>query len=137
MGLSPDERPRIYAATRRSRIGAICVALISVVAGSCGINRVPDLSTKEAADIISRAPEFNRYARLVKIESVYHQKDSMDSVCLGKFTFLYLSSPAGAPLIEANVDFRYDEGNWYLNGFDYGCPADCHIVNVYDGPHGR
>jgi hypothetical protein len=137
MELSPDERPRIYAATRRSRIGAICVALISVVAGSCGLNWVPDLSTKQAADIIARAPEFNRYARLVKIEGIYHQKDSMDSVCLGKFTFLYLSSPVDAPPIQANVDFRYHEGKSYLNGFDYGCPLDCHIVDVHDAPRER
>jgi hypothetical protein len=137
MGLSAEERPRICAAMRRSHIGTICVALISVVAASCYINRIPDLSAAEAAEIISRAPEFNRYARLVKIESVHHEKESMDSQSVGKFTFLYLNSPADAPLIKANVDFRYHEGKWYLNGFSYGCPADCHFVNVSDGPPGK
>jgi hypothetical protein len=86
----------------------------------------------EAAEIISRAPEFNRYARLVEVESLHHEKDSMDSVTLGKFTSRYLHSAPSALLIEASVDFI--EGKWYLNGFHYGCPTDCRSVNVYDGP---
>jgi hypothetical protein len=121
------------AGMRRSHI-AICVAMISVIAASCYIYRIPDLSSAAAADIVSRAPEFNRYARLVKVESVHHAKDSMDGVSFGKFTFLYLNSPSEASLIEATADFRYHEGKWYLNEFAYGCPADCHVVNVYDGP---
>jgi hypothetical protein len=118
----------------RSYIGVVYVALASVIAASCYINRIPDLSLAEAADIISRAPEFNRYARLVNVESVDHMKNSMDSVSYGEFTFLYLNSPSGAPPIKAKADFRYIEGKWYLNGFDYGCPTDCHVVDVIDGP---
>ena len=35
----------------------------------------PDLSFSDAADIISRAPEFHRYARLVKVARLDHVKD--------------------------------------------------------------
>lgn len=58
----------------------------------------------------------------------------MDYVSYGKFTFRYLNSPPGSPPIKADADFRYHEGKWYLNGFDYGCPGDCHFVDVHDGP---
>lgn len=118
----------------RSPIGVICVAMCSIVAAGCYVNRIPDLSLAEAGEIISRAPKFNRYARLVKVESVDHAKDSMDSVSYGKFTFQYLNSPGDVPPIESRVDFRYHEGKSYLNQFDYGCPTDCHIVDVFDGP---
>jgi hypothetical protein len=118
----------------RSDIGAASVALACVTAFSCYMIRVPDLPLAEAAKIISRAPEFNRYARLVKVEAVDHMKDSMDGVSYGQFTFLYLNSPSDAPPIKAQADFRYIEGKWYLNGFDYGCPKDCHFVDIFDGP---
>ena len=117
---------------RRQFTNAI-VAVAFLMGSSC-VARVPDLSFAEAAEIVSRAPEFNRYARLVNVERLDHAKDSMDSVTFGKFTFQYLNAPAGAAPIEASVDFRYDEGKWWLNSFDYGCPGDCYIVNVYDGP---
>ena len=114
------------------------VATIAVVASlmdaSCYVTRVPDLSFSGAGEIISRAPEFNHYARLSQVERLVHEKDSGDSVTFGKFTFQYLNAPVDATLIEASVDFRYHEGKWYLNEFNYGCPRDCHFVNVYDGP---
>lgn len=118
----------------RSHTGSLFLVLASVIAASCYVSRIPDLTLPEAAEIISRGPEFNRYARLVAVESLHHEKDSMDSVTFGKFTFRYLNSQDNAPLIEARVDFRYHEGKWYLNGFYYGCPTDCRDVNVYDGP---
>jgi hypothetical protein len=94
----------------------------------------PDLRGSEAAKIISQAPETNRYARLVNVERVDHMKDSMDSVSYGYFTFVYLNAPAKVSPIRGQADFRYIEGKWYLNGFEYGCPKDCHIVNIHDGP---
>jgi hypothetical protein len=112
-------------------------AVAFLMGSSCVVARVPDLSFQEAAEIVSRAPEFNRYARLVKVEHLDHAKDSMDSVTFGKFAFRYLNAPAGAVLIEARVDFRYHEGRWYLNPFDYGCPRDCRHAYVYDGPDKR
>ena len=115
---------------------AAIAAVFFMAASSCAV-RIPDLSFSDAASIISRAPEFNRYARLSRVESLDHAKDSMDSVTFGKFTFQYLNAPDGAPPIEASVDFRYHEGKWYLNQFDYGCPRDCHFVKVYDGPDKR
>jgi hypothetical protein len=115
--------------------GGVAV-LLGMVTG-CRVFGPPDLSPREAADIISRAPEFNRYSRLVKVRSIDHLKDSMDSVSYGDFTFQYLNSPADAPPIEANADFRYLDRKWYLNGFDWGCPSDCHIVWVHDGPRKR
>ena len=70
----------------RSHIGVVYVAPASVIAARCYVNRIPDLSLAEAAKIISQAPEFNRYARLVNVESVKHMKDSLESVSYGEFT---------------------------------------------------
>ncbi len=116
-------------------IAAFAVAFLTCT--GCFKNNIPDLSFTDAADIISHAQEFNRYARLIKVERLDHQKDSMDLATFGKFTFQYLNVPADAPIIEATVDFRYHEGRWYLNQFDYGEPPDRHYVYVFDGPDKR
>ena len=94
---------------------------------------IPDLSPIKAADLISRAPEFNRYARLVKVEHIFRLKKSMDSVSMGTFTFQHLNSPADAAPIKANADFRYWDGTWHFNQFDYGCPSDCRTVDIDNG----
>jgi hypothetical protein len=93
---------------------------------------IPDLPLAKAVELIKAAPEFSRYAALVNVVSIDHLKDSMASVSYGVFTFRYLESPADAAPIKARADFRYWEGSWHLNQFDYGCPADCHIVDVYN-----
>jgi hypothetical protein len=98
------------------------------------LTHVPDLAPSDAARIIEQAPELNRYARLVKVNDLRHMPASLSSQTLGKFTFTFLEAAPGAKPIEANVDFRYIGGKWYLNGFSYGCPADCHFVHVLDGP---
>jgi hypothetical protein len=121
----------------RLQIAFAAVALAFFVGASCYMIRVPDLSFSDAAEIISRAPEFNRYARLLKIERLDHAKASMGSMTFGKFTFQYLNVPPDARPVEARVDFRYHEGKWYLSQFDYGCPRDCHLVYVFDGPNKR
>ncbi|HXI39964.1 MAG TPA: hypothetical protein VNH18_09530 [Bryobacteraceae bacterium] len=113
---------------------ALAVAAILGIGLGVNINRVPDLPSGKAADLISQAPEFNRYARLVKVEQIFHQKNSMDEVSNGQFTFQYLNSPVDAAPIKANADFRYWEATWHLNEFDYGCPTDCHTVGVYNDP---
>src|SRR5882724_7203750 len=122
---------------RTSNFHLVCVALVCMIAAGCIITRIPDLPSADAAKIVSRAPEFNRYARLLNVERVEHMKDSMDSVSYGDFTFVYLSAPPNATPIQARADFRYKEGNWYLGSFWYGCPTDCHHVDVYDGPTKR
>ena len=110
-------------------------ALFCVLSSGCSLLRPPDLPIADGAKIISAAPEFNRYAQLVKVERVHHLKGSMDTVSYGEFRFRYLDHPSDAPTIMAKADFRYIEGKWYLNEFFYGCPGtDCHIVNVVDGP---
>lgn len=70
-------------------VACVAFAFIAVAASlvSCYVNRVPDVSLSEAASIISRAPEFNRYARLVKVQSIYPLKDSMEGASFGKFNF--------------------------------------------------
>ena len=104
-----------------------------VVLGCAISSPVPDLSRADAARIVSSAPEFSRYAKLEAVERLDHA-DSMDSVTFGTFSFVYLNSSPEAMPIKAKVDFRYHEGRWYLNEFDYGCPNDCHFVWVFDGP---
>jgi len=64
------------------------------------LTRIPELARSEAAEIISRTPEFNRYARLLNVERVDHLKDSMDSVSYVLFTFAHLNSAPDAPPIK-------------------------------------
>ncbi|HTQ54309.1 MAG TPA: hypothetical protein VMI94_07595 [Bryobacteraceae bacterium] len=101
----------------------LCVAAIRQV-------WIPGLHPAKAAALINAAPEFNRYAALVSVARVDRLKGSMASVSYGVFTFRYLNSPVDAAPIKANADFRYWGGSWHLNQLDYGCPADCRIVNV-------
>lgn len=129
----------------RSHAGLILVCLVLAACPAIHyLTRIPDLDRSEAAKIISRAPEFNRYARLLHVERVDHLKDSLDSVSYGFFTFAYLNSPSDAPPIKAWADFRYWDREWHFNQFDYGCnhsaldngmrATDCHTVDVYNPP---
>ena len=82
------------------------------VAGALGIGctiRIPDLTVLEASVLISRAPEFNRYARLLKVERVNHLGDSMNSV---SFWTLHIRS------LELSVEFAADQrmGRFPLRG---------------------
>jgi len=63
------------------------------VYAACQLARVPDLSLSDGAKIISRAPEFNQYARLPRMERIRHFKGSMDHTSVGDFTFQYLNAP--------------------------------------------
>jgi hypothetical protein len=115
-----------------------CIVALFVLASQCDRRRIPELSKTEATEIISRAPEFNRYARLLTVDQLLDSNDdSMAGVTYGKFTFQYLGAPADAPLIRGDLDFRYQEGKWHLNGFTYDCPGKCKTVHVYDGPDRR
>jgi hypothetical protein len=120
------------------------VAIAFAIAAGCSIVRIPDLTVSEATRLISRASEFNRYARVIKVERVDHLKDSMDSVSFGFFTFVQLDSPSTATPIKGWADFRYWDREWHLNQFDYGCDhsalkpgaraEECHIVDCYNPP---
>ena len=114
-------------------VGWSC-AIAAVLTGCATHETVPDLSRTQAARIISAAPEFNRYARLVEVSRLNHPTDSLNFDTTGGFSFVYLNSPADTQPIQASVEFQYHEGNWYLNQFWYGCPHDCRTVYVYDGP---
>jgi len=93
---------------------------------------VSNLPPSDAGRLISQAPEFNRYARLVRVESLYQGKDSMKRSADGQFTFYQLAS--GSPVISARVHFSYWRGAWHLSNFDYGCPGNCQFVQVYNDP---
>jgi hypothetical protein len=129
---------------RRFPISVPSVAVACALGISCGTIRIPDLTLTEASMLISRAPEFNQYARLRKVERVDHLRGSLDSVSYGLFTFLQFDSPSDAPLIKGWADFRYWDGKWHLAEFDYGCDhsgldptmraTNCHSVGVYNAP---
>ncbi len=128
-------RPRCGLMTGRFWTGR-ALGLV-VMASACRTNHVPDLTVTEAAQIISGAPEFNRYARLLRVGRLNHPKDSMAFVTFGAFSFVYLNAPPDAVPIEARVEFYYHEARWYLSEFSYvgyEGPRDFHTVNVYDGP---
>jgi hypothetical protein len=112
---------------------AFAVALVIGTATIYYAFHVPDLQQQRAADLLSRAPEFNRYARLGKVESLVHLKNSMDVVSTGTFTFVYLISSGRQMPIKARADFRYWQHSWHLTSFDYACPSDCHIVDIDNG----
>jgi len=110
---------------------------VAVVVGIAAIeyaDYIPDLSLVNATQLISGAPECNRYARLVKMEDLFHFKDSMDGMTRGTFLFRYLNAEDDASPIKAKVEFQYWDGEWHLTRFDYGCPSDCHIVDVNNDP---
>ena len=130
----------------RPHLGLILACLVLAAWAAIDYaSRIPDLSRSEAAKIISHTPEFNRYARLSNVEPVLHLKESMDSVSCVLFTFVHLNSPPDAPPIKGWADFRYQDREWHLNQFDYGCDhagldatmvggMDCHSVDVYNVP---
>jgi hypothetical protein len=131
--------------TRGRHAGLILVCLVTAACPAIHyLTGIPDLPLPEAAKIISRAPEFNRYARLLNVERVDHLKDSMGSVSYALFTFLPLNSAPEAPPIKGWADFRYWGRGWHLNLFDYGCDhrgldattraTGCHRVDVYNPP---
>jgi hypothetical protein len=128
----------------RQHAGLILVCLVLAACPAIHyMTRISDLPLSEVAALISRAPEFNRYARLLNVDRVEHLKDSMDSVSYGFFTFVYLNSRSDAA-IRAWADFRYWDGKWHLIQFDYGCDhsaldsasrlTDCHSVQCYNPP---
>src|SRR5512143_4167271 len=107
---------------RRPHTGLILVCLaLAAWPAIHYLTRIPDLHPSEAAKIISHAPEFNRYARLLNVERVHHLKDSMDTVSYGTFTFIHLNAAPGVSPIKGWADFRYRDGAWHLIQFDYGC----------------
>lgn len=111
----------------------VCVVAVGIVISTRSLYHsihVPDLSRTEAASLISRAPEFNRYATLVSVEEPYHLKNSMDQMSMGDFTFRYKDASVNEPTIQADADFRYWDGEWHLNEFSYGCPKECHTVDI-------
>ena len=115
---------------------AICSLATVIYLGAVAwyADRVPDLPIARAAELIIKAPEFNRYARLVKVDGLYHEKASMKRRSDGSFAFQYLNARADALPIRANVHFAYWRGAWHLGAFDYGCPSNCHFVDVYNEP---
>jgi len=98
----------------------VAVVVVGILA-VCNIAiRTPDLSAATAADLISRAPEFNRYARLVKVQDITHGKDSMAFESFGSFTFRYANSPADVSPLKAWAEFQYRDGKWHFTQLWYG-----------------
>ena len=113
---------------------AFVIAILCGVAAYSVATHVPDLSPAKAADLISRAPEFNPYSRLIQVQGIFHFTNSMDTASSGTFTFRYLNSPADTAQIKASADFSYWDGTWHLNQFYWGWPDECHTVDVQSDP---
>ena len=115
-----------------------CVASLVASVAACGPKRPvsPDLTTSQAAEMISHAPEFNRYAHLQAVETTAREGDSLADCCYyGYFMFRYLSAPSDATPIKAQAQFRYYDGVWHLFNFTYGCPGSgCQTVWVQTPP---
>ena len=80
----------------------------------------PDLPPKQAVQLISDTPEFNRNARLVTIASTTRGTCSLNDCCyFADFTFVSNGSTAPVP---ARAEFRYWNGSWHLSSFSYGAP---------------
>jgi hypothetical protein len=124
----------------REKVLSLCAvcAIVCLAAAYWASDRlsekIPELSSAEAAVIIQSSPMFNRYARLLKVLDLDHAKDSLEYATFGSFTFRFLGSPPDATPISGSVEFQFHEGKWYLDQFRYGCPKDCHTVEVHDGP---
>jgi len=111
---------------------ALLVAVVLGLATIWYVSHIPDLPPAKAAELIEQAPEFNRYARLVKVQNLWHYKGSMHTMSEGEFTFQYLNAPAGELPIRAKADFRYWEGAWHLNEFEYGSQSEWRRVGIAD-----
>jgi len=107
---------------------------VCFVAAAWRANYVSKLPVTEAERLISKAPEFGRYARLFRVESVHPGQGSLKRSADGQFYFNYLDAPSRSPVISARVHFAYWRGAWHLSNVDYGCPGDCHSVHVYNDP---
>jgi len=113
---------------------ACVIAVLLTISTACGRPKPisPDLMAPAAAELISRAPEFNRYAQLLTVDNTTRDGDSLADCCYhGYFTFRYLNAEAGATPIKAYAEFRYYDGVWHFTGFNYGCPGSrCQSVVV-------
>jgi hypothetical protein len=110
-------------------IASMFAALLTLMTACKPVS--PNLTTAEAAELISQAPEFNRYAQLLTMDSAARDGDSMADCCYhGYFTFRHLNAEFGVPPIRAYAEFRYYDAVWHVSDFSYGCPAKCKSVNV-------
>jgi hypothetical protein len=82
---------------------------------------IPHLPSSEAAALISQAPEFKRIGRLVRVDNVFHYKDSGFEGSRAQFEFTLFNSDRKTPLIKGNAGFAYWDRSWHLKEFSYGC----------------
>jgi hypothetical protein len=117
---------------------ACMIAVLLTLSTACGRSKPvsPDLAAPAAADLISGAPEFNRYAQLLSVDNTTRDGDSLADCCYhGYFTFRYLNAPSDATPIKAQAQFRSYDGVWHLFNFTYGCPGSgCQTVWVQTPP---
>ena len=112
------------------------LALCAAVA-SCGHRRpiTPDLTTAAAAEQITRAPEFSRYAELLAVDSATREGDSLADCCYrAYFTFRYRTAGVNVAPIKAHAEFRYWDAVWHFTHFSYGCPEKCQSVTPATPP---
>jgi hypothetical protein len=113
---------------------ACMIAVLLTLSTACGRPKPvsPDLTEPEAARLISRAPELNRYAQLLTVDNTTRDGDSLRNCCYhGQFTFRYLNAETGAAPIKAYAEFRYYDREWHFTSFEYGCPGtQCQSVVV-------
>lgn len=129
-----DNQQPMRSTTKRWGYLIPLVAIVWFVAAVWRADYVSNLPVSDAERLISQAPEFHRYARLIRVGSIYQGKDSMKRRADGNFSFNYLDRPGNSPAISGRAAFFYSRGAWYLGDFDYGCPDDCHSVQVYIEP---
>jgi hypothetical protein len=110
----------------RKRFQLFLVLIVIPFAAGCGS---PDLTRSEAGQIIARTPEFNATRKLINVKSTTRGADSLDYCCYtAEFIFEFtVPVPSTRISVGTSVDavgeFRYWDGKWHLQSFDYKAPV--------------
>jgi hypothetical protein len=110
--------------SRARKASWACLLTISVILSACG-PETPDLSPTQAAQVISHTQEFKHSYTLVKVLSTTRGTGSLNESYTGTFTFRENSSTS---IIQAEADFQYFKGRWYMTNFWWGHSADTKMV---------
>ena len=109
------------------------IAIAFFISGCTG----PPLTVTQAEKVIAQTPEFIESRQLIAVTDLWDtgrtSSHRYDHCCYtGLFTFRFtktrLNTTQHGEAIEARAEFRYFDGKWHLQTFNYGQPPNVEIV---------
>ena len=88
----------------------------------------PPLTETDAAQIISRTPQFNNSRRMVKLVSAH--RSSPESYCCYDVLFTFQRIGSNQAPVTGHAEFRYWGGKWHLQQFYYDEPGGSSVTTV-------